>query len=303
MANSGKMNTGNIPRLLQLGIDQQIQHFMKNYKGMGDEIFKSIKADKGFYEAVQLAGMGLAAVKGEGAPVEYDSVDQDWVYRWTVVTYAKAARITMEAIKDNLYEDMIPRLAQQQAKGLAATRDQLQANVLNSLSSTTGPDGVNIASASHPLQAGGTSSNLVSPAVSMSEDAIEQMVLVCDAIKNPDGLVADVQTRDLVVPIQLRFEADRIVNSKYRVASADNDISAIYNQNVIKRVLPWKRLSSATAFMLTTDADNGFTIARRQGVETRQDSDPGTYDVLISAFERYVNFIADFRGVVYNAGA
>lgn len=303
MANTGRVTTGSMPRLLQLGIDKQIDHFMKNYKGIGDEIFKAVKAEKGFYEAVQLAGMGLAAVKGEGAPVEMDSIDQDWVYRWTVVTYAKAARITMEAIQDNLYEDMIPILAQQQAKGLSATKDTLQANVFNGIFSATGPDGVAYASASHPLQAGGTTSNLVSPAVSMSEDAIEQMVILCDNLKNPDGLVADVQTRDLIVPTALRFEADRIVNSRYRVASADNDISAIYNQNVIKRVLPWKRLSSATAFFLTTDAENGFIHARKQGIQTESFKEPTTYDVIVSAYERYINLLADFRAVICNAGA
>lgn len=303
MANSGRVTTGNLPRLLQLGIDKVIDHFAKDYKGIGEEIFQKIQTEKGFHEMVQLAGMGLATIKGEGAPVQMDSVDQDWVYKWTVVTYAKAARISFEAIRDNLYEDLLPIYGQQCAKALAQTKDILQASVFNSLSSTVGPDASNYASTSHALQAGGTSSNLVSPAVAISEDAIEQMVILADNMKNPDGIVAMVQTKDLVVPTALRFEADRIINSRYRVNSADNTISAIYNQNVIQRVLPWKRLTSNTAFMITTDADNGFIHAMRQGVETDSFKEPTTFDVIVTAFERYVNFLADWRAVIYNNGA
>jgi len=292
-----------MPRLLQLGVDKQIDHFMREYKGIGEEIFKVVKAEKGFYEAVQLAGMGLASVKGEGAPVQMDSIDQDWVYRWTVVTYAKAARFTFESVKDNLYMDILPVLAKQQAKALKAAKDTLQAAVFNGIFAATGPDAVYYASASHPIQAGGTTSNLVSPALSLSEDAIEQMSILVDNLKNPDGLVGDVQSRDLIVPVALKFEADRIVNSKYRVDSADNTISAIYNQSIVKRVLPWKRLSSNTAFFLTTDADNGFIEARRAGVETKSFEEPMTYDVIVSAYERYINLLADFRAVICNAGA
>lgn len=302
MANSGRMTSGSLPRLLQLGIDKQIDHFNRTYKGKGDMLFKSVPADKGFYEIVQLAGTGLASVKGEGAPVEMDSVDQDWVYRPTIVTVAKGARFTMESIKDNLYEDLIPLMGKEQAKSLNATRDTLQANILNGIFASTGPDGVYYASASHPLQAGGTTSNLVSSPVSLSEDSIEQMAILAANLKNPDGLVSDVETKDLVVPTALWFEATRIVNSKYRVSSADNDISAINNQSVVGNVIVWKRLSSSTAHFLTTNSDNGLMIARRQGVETKSSEEHNTFDVIISAYERYINFIGDFRGIICNAG-
>lgn len=302
MANSGKMNTGSTPRLLQLGLDKQIDHFMRNYKGMGDMVFKTINHDKGFFEAAQFAGMGLAALKGEGEPISLDSIDQDWVYRWTVYTYAKAARITMEQIQDQQYEELLPKIGQQQGQSLADTRDTLQANVLNGLFAAVGPDGQYLADNDHPIQAGGTGSNLAS-AATLSEDAIEQLVILADRIKNPNGIVGNYQTQDLIVPTALRFEADRIVNSKYRSSSADNDISAIYSQNVIKRVLPWKRLSSNTAFFLTTDAKDGFTCVRRSGVQTDSFKEPTTLDVIVTAYERYVNALIDWRGVVANAGA
>lgn len=303
MANSGQVTTGNAPRLIQLGIDDILEHFMKDYKGVGDMIFKSSQHGKAFVEAVQMAGMGLASIKGEGSPVEMDSVDQDWVFRWPVITYGKGCRITMEAIEDNLYQDLIPVYGQQIANSLVLTKDHLRANIFNSLSSTTGPDGQYYADTDHPLQAGGTTSNLLSPALSLGEDAIEAMVLLADNLKNPNGQISDINTRELIVPQALRFQADRIVNSKYRVDVADNTISAIYNQGVISKVITWKRLSSSTAFFLLTDAMKGFQTKVKRGVKTKQFEEPTTLSVITVATERYVNFLEDFRAVIYNAGA
>lgn len=303
MANSGRITTGSEPRLLQLGVDKVIKHYDKTYKGVGSLLFNSVKVQKGFYEAVQIAGMGYAAVKGQGAPVQMDSVDQDWVYRWPVVTIAKAARITREAIDDNLYENQIPELGREIAKSLAQTKDYKMAEVFNTLFTQVGPDGQIYVSAAHPIQAGGTTSNILTPGINMSEDAIEQMVLIADQMVNPDGMVSDYQTQTLVVPNQLRFEAERIVNSRYRTATADNDISAIYNQNVIKNVVAWKRLTDVNGFFLTTDASNGFTIAERAGVTTDSFKEPTTMDVLVTAFERYLPFVQDFRCVIGNQGA
>lgn len=303
MANSGRVTTGNLPRLLQLGIDKILKHYDKTYKGVGTQVFTSVPAEKGFYEAVQIAGMGLAAIKGEGAAVQMDSVDQDWVYRWPIIAYAKAARITMEAIADNLYEDQIPILGREIAKGLAHSKDFNMATVLNNAFSTAGPDGKVLVASDHPIQAGGTSSNLLTPGLNMSEDAIEQMVTLIDTMVNPDGLMSDYNSKDLIIPVQLRFEADRIVNSRYRVNSADNDISAVNNQNIIKRVIAWKRLTDTNGFFLTTDAPDGLLIAQKESVKTDSFKEPTTMDVLVTAYERYRAFFANWYCIVGSQGA
>jgi len=303
MANSGRITTGSEPRLLQAGIDLILQHRKEAYKGVGMKIFESVQAEKGFYEAVQLAGMGYAAIKGQGAPVQVDSVDQDWVYRWPIIAYAKAARITMEAIKFNLYESQIPILGEEIAKGLAQTKDFNMATVLNTAFATAGPDGKVMCATDHPIQAGGTTSNLLSPGLNMSEDAIEAMVLLADTLVNPDGLPSDYNTLDLIIPIQLRFETDRVVNSRYQVASADNTISAINHQGVIRSIIPWKRLTDTNAFFLTTSAPRGLMIAEYEGVSTDSFKEPTTLDVLITAYEMYRAFYADFRQMIGSQGA
>lgn len=301
MANSARITTGNMPRLLQLGVDKILDHEKDSYKGPGSMIFKEVNAEKGFYEAVQLAGVGLASRKDEGSPISLDSVDQNWVYRWPIYTYEKSMRLSMEAIADNLYEDLLPKMARQQAKALQHTKDYLMAAVLNAAFSTVGPDSKVLCASDHPIQAGGTADNTVS--LDISEDALEQMIIKADAIVNPDGLLADLKTLDLVVPSALRFEADRIVSSKYRSGTPDNDINAINNQAAIRRVIPWKRLTDTDAFFITTDAEDGLLVAKRQGVVTDSFKEPTTKDIIVSAMERYRCFFADFRCVIGSAGA
>lgn len=303
MANSSAVRTGNLTRFLQVGIDSQLDHFGKDYVGVGMQLFKTINHEKARFEAVQIAGMGPASILGEGDAIhQLDSIDQNWVFSWPLYHYAKAARVGAVAIQDNLYMDLIPVLAKQVAHALALTKDILQAAVFNGLASTTGPDGVAIASASHPLQAGGTTSNLIS-AVAFGETSIENMAQAVWALKNDNGQIGDYQPDTLVIPQQYVFEAERVLGNPNRPLTADRDINAVYKMNVVKKVIPWRRLSSSTAHFLITDADKGFEHIKRNGVMTESFKNPRNLDVEIIAHERYAEIIEDFRAVIYNAGA
>ena len=305
MANSGRITTGQIPRALQLGVDKFIQHYEHDYPIIGDELFTKVKAEKGFYEAVQLAGMGLASRKNEGDAITYDSIDQDWVYRWPVHVYEKSARITMEMIQDNLYQDMLPMLAKEQVKALKHNRDTQMALILNRAfnASFTGPDASTLCSTSHAIQAGGTSSNRLSPDLDLSEDAVEQTVILIDKFLNPDGLKSEYKSKYLAVPVDLKYEACRILKSKYQTNSANNDVNALFHRGDIEDYVVWKRLSDTDAFFITTDADNSLMVAERKGIETRMFNDPFTYDVVVTAYERFRALFADWRGIAGTQGA
>ncbi len=300
MANTGRMTTGTLPRSLQLGVDKFIDHFSRQYKGEGERIFTKSSTEKGFYEIVQLAGMGLAALKGEGSAITNDSVDQEWNSRFAVFTYEKSCRFTMESKEDNLYQDLMPMYGKEMAKALAYNKDYQMANILNNCvsSSFNGPDGVPLASTAHPLQAGGTSSNRLSPDMSLSEDALEQAVILTYNMLNPDGLQSDYKNKYLVVPTALMFTAARIMGSKYRTNSADNDINAVNHRGDVQDYIVWKRLSSSTRWFLTTDADNSLILCQRKGVTTTSFNDDNTYDTIITAHERFRALFADWRGVI-----
>jgi hypothetical protein len=305
MANTGRIITGSIPRALQYGLDKILDQMGKDYKGLGDRIFTEVKTDKGYVEMLQIAGMGVAALKGEGDAISFDSIDQSWVFRAPVRTYEKSARITREAIRDNVYESLLPRIAKEQLKALAHARDINQANILNRAfnSSYTYGDTSVLCATNHATQSGTTNSNRLGSDTDLSEDALESMVILIDNMVNEDGLKSNYVARRLIVPTALRFEAKRILNNPSRPATTDRDINVLNADGEISEIVIWKRLTDSDAYFVQTDAENGLLIGRREGVFTSSAQDFETYDTKVTAAESYVVTVGDHRCVVGTPGA
>jgi hypothetical protein len=306
MANSGRMTTGSLPRALQYGVDDAVTHLNKVYNVIGEKLFS--KADshgKGFYESMTFAGMGEAARKGEGSAISYDTVDQESNTRWAIHTYVKAARLSMEAIDDNVYENILPRMAKEIAKSLVYTKDEKRASILNNAitSGETGPDGKVLIATDHPLQAGGTSANRAGTDADFSEDALEQMVILIDGFLNPDGLKSMYNPKYLVVPSALQFEACRVLDSKLRTGSANNDVNALNHKGIVDDYLVWKRLSDPDSWFVTTDAEDCLVEVNRKGLQRQEHTDPYTFDLIVSIYERYRMLFNDWRGIAGSFGA
>lgn len=305
MANTGRITTGSIPRALQMGVDDWISHLNKTYQNVGQRLFTQADSHgKGFYEAVSLAGMGAASMKGEGSPISYDSLDQEFNKRWSVYTWVKAARMTMEAIDDNVYQDILPKVAKELAKSLVYTKDLKRAEIFNNAitSGETGPDGKVLIATDHPLQAGGTSANRAATDADFSEDALENMIILIDAFLNPDGLKSMYSAKYLVVHPQLQFEACRILESKLRPGSAENDINAINAKGIIDDYVVWKHLSDTDSWFVTTDAEDSLIEVNRKGIQRQEHNDPYTFDTIISFHERYRMLFNDWRGIAGSFG-
>ena len=306
MANSGRTTTGSFPRLLQFGVDDQVKHFNKVYGNVGEMLFtKKDCHGKGFYESVILAGMGEASRKGEGAAISYDSVDQESNTRWAVHLYQKAARLTLESREDNVYLDLLPMYAKEIAKALVYTKDEKRAEILNNAftSGENGPDGLVLCSTAHTLQAGGTSSNRLATDSDLSEDALESMIILMDKFLNPDGLKSMYNAKYLVVPTDLKYEACRIMKTKYQTDSANHNIQAINQRGDIEDYLVWKRLSDTDAWFVTSDADDSLVEVNRKGLQRQEHTDPYTFDLIVSIYERYRMLFNDWRGIAGTPGA
>lgn len=303
MANSGKIVSGLAPRLLKPGLDLILDDKGKNYVGVGDRLFEKRSTEKGFYEILKMAGVGMASQLSEGAAITMDSVNQFWDQLAVVYQYQKAARITQIAIEDNQYEAMLPLIADELLKSLMVNRDFQMAKVLNNAFSTTYGDGKALCATDHPLQAGGTFANAPSVDVDLSHDAVESQRLLIDGIYNDDGLLGDYMAQYLVIPHQLRYEAIRIMQSEKESGIMDNDINAIRSDATLKDMVVWKRLTDSDAWFITTDCANGLLFVRRKGMETQQSQDPLNFDTILSARERFAVTVGNARCIVGTAGA
>ena len=118
---------------------------------------------------------------------------------------------------------------------MANTKEVKGADVLNNAFDTnfTGGDGVTLINTAHPLAGGGTAANRATSMADLNETSLEDALIDISTFTDDKGLTISVQATKLVVPPQLVFAADRILNSTLRSGTADNDINAVRNTGVL----------------------------------------------------------------------
>ena len=273
------------------------------------EIFSVEDSDRAFEEEVLLTGFGSAPTKSEGQGVQFDNANESYTARYTHDTVGLAFALTEEAVEDNLYSSLGKRYTKALARSMANTKEVKGADVLNNAfsSSFTGGDGVSLINTAHPLAGGGSAANRATTMADLNETSLEDALIDISTFTDDRGLTISVQATKLVVPAQLVFVADRILNSDGRTGTADNDINSIKNTGVIPGGYTVNHyLNDPDAFFLltsVTESGEGLKMFQRTAMETSMEPDFSTGNIRYKARERYSFGFSDWRGVYGSQGA
>lgn len=278
----------------------------KQYAEQHKEIYETENSDRSFEEETKLSGFGLAPVKSEGSAISYDNAQEAWTARYTHETIALGFSITEEAVEDNLYDSLSARYTKALARAMAHTKQIKAAAVLNNAFNTAVKygDGQALCSANHPLVGGGANSNVPAVATDLNETAIENAVIQMSQWTDERGLLIAAKPKKLIIPPQLQFIATRLLETDYRVGTADNDINAVKSNGVIPQgytVHNW--LTDPDAFFITTDIPNGLKHFVRAPLKTGMDTDFDTGNIRYKARERYSFGASDPLGIWGSPGA
>ena len=277
----------------------------KRYENQHAEIYNEESSDRAFEEEVMLSGFANAQVKGEGSGVSFDEAQETFTARYTHETVALAFAITEEAIEDNLYDRLASRYTKALARSMASTRNIKGAAVLNNAfnAASAGGDGVSLINVAHPTLAGNFSNRLATNA-DLNETSLEQSLIDIAAFTDERGLKVAARGMKLVIPSNLQFTADRLMNTQGRVGTADNDINAIKNMGMIPEGYTVNHyLTDTDAFFIKTDVPNGLKHFSRSPIKTTMEGDFDTGNVRYKARERYVFGFSDPRGIFGSQGA
>jgi phage major head subunit gpT-like protein len=275
----------------------------KRYEDQHKEIYEIENSERSFEEEVKLSGFANAPVKAEGAALVYDSAQESYISRYTHETIAMGFSLTEEAVEDNLYDSLSARYTKALARAMAYTKQVKGAGVLNNGFTTNGGDGVPLFSASHPLIGGGVNSNL-GAAADLSETTIEAAKIQISLWTDERGLLIVARPRKLVIPPQLEFVATRLMETKQRVGTADNDISAIVTNGTIPQGYTINNyLTDTNGYFILTDVPNGMKHFVRVPMKTGMDSDFDTGNARYKARERYSFGYSDVLGAWGSAGS
>ena len=283
--------------------------FGMEYKTYGEqhkEIYETESSERSFEEETKLSGFSAAPVKNEGSAIAYDNAQEAWTARYNHETIALGFSLTEEAIEDNLYDSLSARYTKSLARAMAYTKQVKGAAVLNNgfTSGYTGGDGVILFSTSHPLVSGGVNSNTPAVPADLNETSLENAVIQIAAWTDERGLLIAAKPKKLIAPPALQFVATRLLETKLRVGTTDNDINAIENNGSIPDGYTINNyLVDVNAWFLTTDVPNGLKHFVRTPLSNSMDGDFDTGNVRYKSRERYSFGWSDPLGMYGSPGA
>jgi hypothetical protein len=300
------INTSSFAKAIYPGVSTWYGKAYDEYAVEYTALFDTMNSNRAYEEDVGISSFGLAKVKPEGQAVQYDSEQQAFVTRYSNVVYALGFIITREMVEDDLYDVVGGRKASGLAFSIRQTKEILGADVYNNAftSGFVGGDGVTMVNSAHPNFAGGTQSNTLSVAADLSEAALEQACIDIQKWTNDRGLRISVMPKSLHIPVDLYFEAERILKTPYRVGTDNNDINVLNAMNKFPGGVHVNHYFDQTDFwFIRTNIPNGMKHYQRRAMEFTIDNDFDTENAKYKATERYSFGWTDWRGVYGSPGA
>jgi len=300
------INSSNFAKALWPGVNSWYGEAYAEHTVEYTDLFDTYTSRKAWEEDVGTSMFGLASVKTEGGSVAYDTAQQGYLKRYQHVTYGLGFVITKEMVEDDIYDVIGKKRAQGLAFSMRQTKEVIGTSIYNNAFDDTGypqPDGKAILDTAHPNVAGGTWDNITT-AATLSEGTLEDLSIDIMQATNDRGLNIALVPQCLIVPPDLTFEADRILNSNLRVGSADNDLNALKNMGKFPGGVKVNHyLTSTTAYFVRTNCPDGMKHFERRGDDFTQDSEFDTDNAKYKATGRYSFGCTDARSLYGNAGA
>lgn len=237
------------------------------------QIFKEESSDRAFEMDNLVDNFTVAVTKPQGQATRFVGASQRYSTFYNHQTFALGFEISMEAKQDQQDVQLTQRYTKQLINAARRNQEYRGANVLNRGYDTNyvGGDGKPLFSLTHPTAIGNQANTLTNQAA-LSEASLEDLVNLINNFKDYNGNPADLYSTKLVVPVDLQFEAERLVNSIARPGTADNDVNALRSLGKIPEVVLNKYLSSNNRFFIITDAEDGLKHFNRMNPTLSQDN-------------------------------
>jgi len=303
---SGVITSSSFAKLLWPGLNSIYGKSYNDYPVEWDKLFEKNSSDRAYEEDLGLSSFGLAAVKNEGAPIQYDTERQGFTSRYNHVVYALGFIITREIYEDDQYGKVGAQKAKALARSMRQTKEIVGANIYNRAfagSGYLGGDGKTLLASDHPNVAGGTFSNVIGTAADLSEAALEQAVIDIAGFRDDRGLLIAAKPEKLVIPYQQTFEAKRILGSDGRVGTDLNDPNVLKDMGMFSNVVINHYLTDADAWFILTNVKDGLKYFERRADAFEMDNDFDTENAKFKATARYSFGWSDPRAIYGSAGA
>lgn len=308
------MVRGQFAQLMAPGLHDLFVHWLdlKQRSEEYSKIFNIETSDKAFEDEVEFSGLGPMLVKPEGESVNYQDAIQGGTKRYIHTVYALGVRTSWELYKDDQY-----KLINQVPKALARSAHfvkEIQAwNVLNlGFTTQTVIDGLSLFNTQHPLL-GGTQATNIAPGIAsiiaaagtypnrpttdvdLSITALQLAINMFERLPDSQGMPISMRPKYLVIPPELKWIAREILASPHKPYTADNEINAILNEDLMYFVSHY--LTSASAWFLLCDKDeHSLKFINREPLDEDYSDDFDTRSIKQISFMRFSTGATNWLG-------
>ena len=301
----GVINTGTHPKLLWPGVKATWGQIYEGHAKQYDKLYDWQDSKKAYEQTVQVTGFGLAPVKGQGQPIQYDSEFQGLIPTYSHTAYALGYVVTHEELKDNLYAEVASRRAKANAFSINQTVETVGAFLYNNAFVSTyftTADAVALISTAHVQVSGGTYSNALSPAADLSEAALENLTIQIMNATSDTGMRISLMPESLHIATNEVYNAHRILDSVLQSDTANNNVNVMKAMGVFpKGILVNNYFSNGNYFYIRTNCPQGMTGFWRETPDFSQDNDFDTKNAKAATYMRFSVGCSDPRGIYASA--
>ena len=297
------------------GLDKTIAIYNENANWMWKQMAPTISTQEAYWRALQYSDFSIAPSIGQSQSLPVEDFETPYFKDFYPVKRALTAASSTESIQsDKALYQIIAKTGKM--LNIAVNKAfEVEASAFMNLATDTatqsvGPDGVALASASHPY-ANGTTTNILTSNPVLSQAALEtaRTALIQQLSHKGDPMMF-MGPFDLFVPPALISIADRAVGAAtYGVAGVNTGTALGNDPNVMGtsrvRVVcnPWFTNSTAWYLRCRNEEDHGLRLITRRLPTTKVWDDEGTDSVRTGVTGIICRAVTDWRGLVYSSGA
>lgn len=285
-------------------IESVIELSHEQYPAVYEKVFNVKSMKNGIAQHTQVSELGPAASVAEGEVIPQDRVYQGYSKTYLATKYGTLLVTSQESIDHEKF-DSISKNAAKLGRSMRSAMEIVAATIFNNGFATTGPDGVVLFSASHPLLApgAGSGSNTLAAAADLSITSLKDLLTVVRKTVDSAGNKVMWSPKTLLVPPELEFEAHELLKSAYLPGGSNNNVNSV---NSIYGMEPavWNYLTDADAwFLCGGKEDHELNFFIDKPLEVKSEMEFKTDSAMTRSLSRFTCGYSDWRGVAGSPGA
>ncbi len=292
------MTISSIGLATQVGANTIIYH-IKVPPSEWKQMYKESKSDKAKEVDINFAPFAVAQQKADAGALYQVNAQQVGFTVYEHKNFGLAVSITQNAIDDNLYENDIFKMS-------AAAKSSIQVceDIQGAIMFNNGHDAANLMYDGYPLFApqratlnGGITGNTAANLIGLNEAGLETSIIGIYNFLNDAGQPMTLRSRKLITSSQGNMmNAERLLNSRSRTETSNNEISAIYERkDVPDGYFPYRYLVDPNQWFMLSDILEGNRYFLRKSLEVRQLTDPSSFITTLGYVIRFSFGCSDWR--------